>query len=135
FYAVYHHHYSQADNRGDKMPDAPSPHSATSTFWHYRNTEMTQSRPEWPYPALIAHRGAGRHAPENTLAAFRLGAHHGFMMMEYDVKLSRDGVALLLHDDTLDRTSNTQGNAADHTWAELAAVDAGSWHSAEYAGE
>lgn len=96
---------------------------------------MTQSRPEWPYPALIAHRGAGRHAPENTLAAFRLGAHHGFMMMEYDVKLSRDGVALLLHDDTLDRTSNTQGNAADQTWAELAAVDAGSWHSAEYAGE
>lgn len=96
---------------------------------------MTQSRPQWPYPSLIAHRGAGRHAPENTLAAFRLGARHGFKMMEYDVKLSRDGVALLLHDDTLDRTSNAHGNAADLTWAELAAVDAGSWHGADYAGE
>lgn len=56
-------------------------------------------------------------------------------MMEYDAKLSRDGVALLLHDDALDRTTNVSGNAADKTWAELAAVDAGSWHSAQYAGE
>ncbi|MGB6106087.1 MAG: glycerophosphodiester phosphodiesterase [Pusillimonas sp.] len=96
---------------------------------------MMQPSTDWPYPALIAHRGAGRHAPENTLAAMRLGARHGFMMMEYDVKLSRDGVALLLHDDTLDRTSNGTGNAADKTWTELAAVDAGAWHSAEYAGE
>src|SRR3546814_3373482 len=80
---------------------------------------MTQDRPDWPYPALIAHRGAGRQAPENTLAAMRMGAAHGFMMMEYDVKLSRDGIALLLHDDTLDRTSNATGNAADKSWAEL----------------
>lgn len=96
---------------------------------------MTQYRPDWPYPALIAHRGAGRQAPENTLAAMRMGAAHGFMMMEYDVKLSRDGIALLLHDDTLDRTSNATGNAADKSWAELATVDAGGWHSAGYAGE
>ncbi|MCC2595482.1 glycerophosphodiester phosphodiesterase [Pusillimonas sp. MFBS29] len=96
---------------------------------------MTHPGPQWPYPALIAHRGAGRHAPENTLAAFRLGARQGFKMMEYDVKLSRDGVAMLLHDDSLDRTSNASGNAAERSWAELAEVDAGGWHSAEYAGE
>lgn len=89
----------------------------------------------WPYPPLIAHRGAGRQAPENTLAAVRLGARHGFLMMEYDVKLSRDGVAVLLHDDTIDRTSNSIGNAADKTWAELAEIDFGRWHSPEYAGE
>lgn len=90
---------------------------------------------QWPYPRLIAHRGAGRQAPENTLAAVRLGAQHGFMMMEYDVKLSRDNVPMLLHDDTLDRTSNAAGNAADRSWAELADVDAGAWHSSDYAGE
>ena len=96
---------------------------------------MTQSHSDWPYPKLIAHRGAGRHAPENTLAAMRKGVSHGYTMMEYDVKLSRDGIALLLHDDRLDRTSNATGNAADKTWAELSVVDAGSWHSAQYAGE
>ncbi|MYN12245.1 glycerophosphodiester phosphodiesterase [Pusillimonas sp. TS35] len=89
----------------------------------------------WPYPRLIAHRGAGRAAPENTLASIRLGARHGFRMMEYDVKLSKDGVAILLHDDTLDRTANATGRASDRSYAELANVDAGAWHSAGYAGE
>lgn len=46
----------------------------------------------WPYPFWIAHRGAGKLAPENTLAAFRLGAAHGWRMAECDVKLSQDGV-------------------------------------------
>src|SRR5699024_280163 len=59
----------------------------------------------WAYPRMIAHRGAGLHAPENTLAAMRYGAHHGYQMFEYDVKLSRDDVPVLVHDDTLDRTS------------------------------
>ena len=57
----------------------------------------------WPYPRWIAHRGAGKLAPENTLAAFRLGAEHGYRMFECDVKLSRDGVPFLLHDATLAR--------------------------------
>ncbi|PLC51124.1 glycerophosphodiester phosphodiesterase [Pollutimonas subterranea] len=91
--------------------------------------------PNWPYPKLIAHRGAGLHAPENTLAAIRLGARHGFTMMEYDVKLSRDGVAVLLHDDTVDRTSNGCGRAGDMTLKELAELDFGSWSANEYAGE
>jgi len=90
---------------------------------------------DWPYPFWIAHRGAGKLAPENTLAAFRLGAHHGYKAFECDVKLSADGVPFLLHDDTLDRTTSGQGPAAALPWAELSRLDAGSWHSPAYAGE
>ena len=61
---------------------------------------------DWPYPRWIAHRGAGRLAPENTLAAFRLGASHGYRMFECDVKLSADGLPFLMHDATLQRTTN-----------------------------
>lgn len=90
---------------------------------------------EWPYPNLIAHRGAGHTAPENTLAAFRKGAACGFRMMEYDVKLCAGDTPILLHDDTLDRTSNGMGLAAGRRLDELAAYDFGAWHSPDYAGE
>jgi glycerophosphoryl diester phosphodiesterase len=89
----------------------------------------------WPYPRWIAHRGAGRLAPENTLAAFRLGAEHGFRMFECDAKLSADGVPFLLHDATLERTTNGVGTGGDQPWDQLARLDAGSWHSRQYAGE
>lgn len=89
----------------------------------------------WPYPFWIAHRGAGKLAPENTLAAFRLGASHGWRAFECDVKLSRDGVPFLLHDDSLDRTTQRKGLAADFDWAELSRLDAGGWHSRTYGGE
>ncbi|MDQ2780911.1 MAG: glycerophosphodiester phosphodiesterase [Pseudomonadota bacterium] len=89
----------------------------------------------WPLPLWIAHRGAGKLAPENTLAAFRLGAAHGFCAFECDVKLSAEGVPFLLHDDTLDRTTNARGVAGERSWAALSQVDAGAWHSAAYAGE
>lgn len=89
----------------------------------------------WPYPRLFAHRGGGTLAPENTLAAIRLGQSLGYSAHEFDVKLSRDGVALLLHDPTLERTSNGIGRAADLDWAALRTLDAGSWHSAAFAGE
>jgi len=89
----------------------------------------------WPYPRWIAHRGAGQLAPENTLAAFRLGASFGYRMFECDVKLSADGVPFLLHDASLDRTSNGQGLAAELNWDALSRLDAGSWHSPQYAGE
>ena len=91
--------------------------------------------PPWPYPKLAAHRGAGKLAPENTLAAFRLGYRHGYRMAEFDVKLSADGIAFLLHDATLDRTTNARGRADALTWRELSQLDAGSWHSPAYAGE
>lgn len=90
---------------------------------------------EWPYPLWIAHRGAGKLAPENTLAAFRVGAAHGFRAFECDAKLSADGVAVLLHDATLDRTTSGQGLAEAQPWAALALLDAGSWHGRAYAGE
>ena len=89
----------------------------------------------FPWPRWIAHRGAGRLAPENTLAAFRLGASHGYSAYECDVKLSADDVPFLLHDATLDRTTDARGRAADRSWSELSRLDAGSWHSRRYAGE
>lgn len=89
----------------------------------------------WPWPLWIAHRGAGKLAPENTLAAMRLGARHGYRAFECDVKLSKDGVPFLLHDSTLDRTSNGRGSAAALDWRELSQLDAGSWHGRAYAGE
>lgn len=89
----------------------------------------------WPYPLWLAHRGAGKLAPENTLAAFRAGAGFGFRAFECDVKLSRDGEAFLLHDDTLERTTGGQGSPADIDWADLARLDAGGWHSPPYAAE
>ena len=89
----------------------------------------------WPYPLWIAHRGAGKLAPENTLAAFRVGAAHGYRAFECDVKLSADGLPFLLHDDTLERTTDGSGIAGERPWAELSRLDAGAWHSRAFAGE
>ena len=97
----------------------------------------------WPYPRWVAHRGAGKLAPENTLAAFRLGAQHGYRMFECDVKLSSDGVPFLMHDAELARTTNASTRlgqhaspiGGDHEWAALSQLDAGRWHSRSYAGE
>jgi len=89
----------------------------------------------WPYPRLIAHRGAGVLAPENTLTAMRVGHAHGYRMVEFDVKLAGDNVAFLLHDSTLERTTSGRGRADALLWRELSRLDAGGWHSAKYAGE
>jgi glycerophosphoryl diester phosphodiesterase len=83
----------------------------------------------------MAHRGAGLLAPENTLAAFRLGAQHGYRMFECDAKLSADEVVFLLHDDRLDRTSSGSGVAGHAMWRDLSRLDAGAWHSPWFAGE
>ena len=89
----------------------------------------------WPYPRLIAHRGGGSLAPENTLAAIRLGQSLGFRAHEFDVKLSHDDVPLLLHDATLERTTSGRGRAADLPWEQLKRLDAGAWHSEAFRGE
>jgi len=86
-------------------------------------------------PRYIAHRGAGRLAPENTLAAFRHGAALGQRGFECDVRLSADGTPFLLHDDDLARCTNGHGPAAALSWAQLSQLDAGSWHSRAFAGE
>ena len=90
---------------------------------------------DWPYPRWIAHRGAGKLAPENTLAAFRLGAQQGYRMFECDAKLSADEEVFLLHDATLERTTNGAGVAGLQSWQALSRLDAGRWHSRAHAGE
>ena len=84
---------------------------------------------------VIAHRGASGTAPENTLAAFvraeRLGAH----MIELDVQLAADGAVVVLHDDSVDRTTDGHGRLCAYTLAELRTFDAGGWFAPEFAGE
>ena len=96
---------------------------------------MSRLTTPWPYPRWIAHRGAGKLAPENTLAAFRLGAQYGYRMFECDAKLSRDDEVFLMHDATLERTTNGTGIGGELSWHALTQLDAGSWHSRTYAGE
>jgi glycerophosphoryl diester phosphodiesterase len=99
------------------------------------NREIMMKLPRWSYPACCAHRGAGLLAPENTLAAIRHGAALGYRMAEFDVKLSADGVLVLMHDATLARTTDGRGRVAAASYGELARLDAGSWHSPAFAGE
>ena len=89
----------------------------------------------WPYPRLVAHRCGGTLAPENTLAGFGACVRYGYRMVEFDAKLSADDHLFLLHDDTLDRTTNGHGAAAQQNWQALAQLDAGSWYGAGFAGE
>lgn len=89
----------------------------------------------WPGPRVIAHRGGGRLAPENTLAALRKGAALGARGVEFDVMLAADGVAVLMHDPEFGRTVPGPGAVALTSAARLRALDAGSWYAPEYAGE
>jgi glycerophosphoryl diester phosphodiesterase len=86
-------------------------------------------------PRLIGHRGAARHAPENTLGSIRAAAEQGARWVEFDVKLSADRVPLLMHDDTVDRTTNGRGAVAAMSFAALRALDAGSWFDPKFRGE
>lgn len=97
---------------------------------------MNEATPlPWPYPRWIAHRGAGLFAPENTLAAFRQGASCGWRMFECDAQISADGVVFLMHDATLERTTNGHGLGCDQPWPALSRLDAGAWHSPASQGE
>jgi glycerophosphoryl diester phosphodiesterase len=84
---------------------------------------------------LIGHRGAAKVAPENTAAGFAAAAEAGVRWVEVDAKISRDGVVVLMHDDTVDRTSNGFGPVESLTASQLAELDAGSWFSADFRGE
>jgi glycerophosphoryl diester phosphodiesterase len=79
----------------------------------------------WPYPRIIAHRGGGALAPENTLAGLRRAKALGFAAVEFDVMLSGDGVPILMHDETLERTTSGRGEVAATPYAALVALDAG----------
>jgi glycerophosphoryl diester phosphodiesterase len=86
-------------------------------------------------PALMAHRGNSGLAPENTLAAFGKALETPAEWIELDVHLSADGEVVVMHDATVDRTTDGQGAIAELTLAELKKLDAGSWFGPEFAGE
>lgn len=82
----------------------------------------------------IGHRGAAASAPENTVASFRRAVELGVDGVEFDVQRTRDGALVVIHDETVDRTTDGTGPVADLTLAEIRALDAGSWKGAEFAG-
>ncbi len=86
-------------------------------------------------PPVIGHRGAAAHAPENTLASFRAAAALGCRMVEFDVRLSADGVPVVFHDDSLERTTDGAGAVAACPLAGLRRLDAGRWFAPAFAGE
>jgi glycerophosphoryl diester phosphodiesterase len=93
------------------------------------------TRARWPYPRVLAHRGAGTLAPENTVAALRLGWERGFRAVEFDVMLSADEIPVLMHDPQFGRTVKGVGTVAGTPAKELVECDAGSWFDARFAGE
>src|SRR3990170_393671 len=88
-----------------------------------------------PRPVIFAHRGASAYAPENTLAAFSLAVRQKSDGIELDAKLSADGHVVVIHDQTVDRTTSSRGRVADLTLADLREMDAGSHFDVEYKGE
>ena len=84
---------------------------------------------------VIGHRGASAHAPENTLAAFRRAVELGARFVETDLRVTRDGRFVLLHDAKVNRTTNGRGRVANFSLAELRRLDAGAWFSPSYARE
>ncbi|MGE5641184.1 MAG: glycerophosphodiester phosphodiesterase [Clostridia bacterium] len=84
----------------------------------------------WPYPGVVAHRGGGSLAPENTLAALRLGASLGFKGVEFDVMLAGDGTPVLIHDETTDRTTGVKGEVAKMSFAQLSELGVPSFEEA-----
>jgi glycerophosphoryl diester phosphodiesterase len=84
---------------------------------------------------VVAHRGASKECPENTLAAFKRALEHGADGIELDVQLTRDGEVVVLHDEQVDRTTDGRGWVRDLTLAEVRRLDAGDWFAPGYAGE
>ena len=86
-------------------------------------------------PLVIAHRGASMYAPENTLAAFELAIEMGADAIELDTMLTADGIPIVIHDHSLDRTTDGIGSVSSKTVAELKLLDAGSAFDIRFAGE
>ncbi|MFN0038258.1 MAG: glycerophosphodiester phosphodiesterase [Burkholderiales bacterium] len=96
---------------------------------------MRLARPLWPFPRIIAHRGGGILAPENTLAGLRVARSLGHVAVEFDAKLTADRKVILMHDDTLERTTSGKGKVDEARHAVVTRLDAGSWFGNEFAGE
>ena len=90
---------------------------------------------QYPRPLIIGHRGYPARFPENTLASFEGAMQAGCHMIELDVTLTRDRKIVVIHDDTLDRTTNGKGTVREHTLEEIKRLDAGSWFDPGFAAE
>ncbi|QGH33562.1 glycerophosphodiester phosphodiesterase [Gracilibacillus salitolerans] len=97
--------------------------------------ETTISKQEQQKMVNVAHRGASAHAPENTMAAFHKGVEMKSDYIEIDVQMTADEELVIIHDTTVNRTTNGTGAVGDLTLEEIRALDAGSWFSEEFAGE
>src|SRR6266478_1214331 len=89
----------------------------------------------WPHQApclIIGHRGAMGYAPENTLASFEEGVRRGGDLIEMDVQLSGDGEVVVMHDTSVDRTTDGEGLVRDMPWKKLRSLDAGAWFGPEF---
>lgn len=93
------------------------------------------SLPPLKLPRVIGHRGAATYAPENTLVSLREARDRGATWVEFDVKLSGDGVAMLMHDDSLKRTAGLDRLASATSWAEVRGLDAGIWMAPRFTGQ
>lgn len=118
--------------------DAQNQVNAQSLF-HHPDMSYPKVHPQYyhrKYPVIVmAHRGYSDVAPENTMSAFKKAYQIGADMVELDVHLSKDGQLIVMHDDTLDRTTNGKGKIGDKTLAELKTLDAGSHFSPAFKGE
>jgi glycerophosphoryl diester phosphodiesterase len=125
------------DGTTRRMARIPRHHrEGKSDMTHRPHNASPQGRPDTSTPGrLVAHRGASRVAPENTLTAFRLAAQQGVGWLEFDISLLGDYTAVVHHDATLDRCSDATGPLDRLTAADLAGIDAGAWFGAQYAGE
>ncbi len=94
-----------------------------------------KSKPGHALPRVIGHRGACGLAPENTVASFRKAAELGVRWVEFDVHLSADGIPVVIHDDTVNRTTSGRGKVAKLSLADLQALDAGTWFGRRFEGE
>jgi glycerophosphoryl diester phosphodiesterase len=90
---------------------------------------------DWPHPLILAHRGASANAPENTMAAFELALEQGAHGFELDAKLSADGEVVVIHDPSVERTTNGQGRVSQLNLTDLRELDAGSFFSDQFKGE
>lgn len=86
-------------------------------------------------PLRIGHRGAAGLCPENTFASYDKAIHSGMEYIEIDVQMTKDGLLAIIHDPTLNRTTNGKGKVADFTLREIQSLDAGGWYHSKFAGE
>lgn len=119
------------------LPPARRIHYLAATALLACNPHAAERAHHPPEPAdmiVIAHRGASAYAPEHTFAAWDLALELGADYLEQDVQMTRDGVLVVLHDETLDRTSGgtCRGRVSDRTLAEVQQCDVGSWFNAAY---